>query len=43
VGPLFIVAEAGFALGLRTEVRDAIERQAGPTRANGRAVPRPGH
>ncbi len=32
VGPLFIVAELGFALGLRTEVRDAIERQVGPTR-----------
>lgn len=31
VGPLFIVAELGFALGLRTEVRDAIERQVGPT------------
>src|SRR5215469_2453597 len=31
VGPLFIVAELGFALGLRAEVRDAIERQAGPT------------
>jgi uncharacterized membrane protein YGL010W len=25
IGPLFIVAEAGFALGLRTELRDAIE------------------
>ena len=31
VGPLFIVAELGFALGLRTDVRDAIERQVGPT------------
>ena len=31
VGPLFIVAEIGFALGLRTDVRDAIERQVGPT------------
>ncbi|HET9156426.1 MAG TPA: Mpo1-like protein [Myxococcaceae bacterium] len=31
VGPLFIVAELGFALGFRTEVRDAIERQVGPT------------
>ena len=31
VGPLFIVAELGFALGFRTEVRDAIEKQVGPT------------
>ncbi|HZW88685.1 MAG TPA: Mpo1-like protein [Myxococcaceae bacterium] len=31
VGPLFIAAELGFALGLRSEVRDAIERQVGPT------------
>lgn len=31
VGPLFIVAELGFALGMRTDVRDAIERQVGPT------------
>ena len=31
VGPLFIVAELGFALGLRTDVRDAIERKVVPT------------
>lgn len=31
VGPLFIVAELGFVLGMRTEVREAIERQVGPT------------
>jgi len=31
VGPLFIVAELGFALGFRTEVRNAIEKQVGPT------------
>jgi uncharacterized membrane protein YGL010W len=31
VGPLFIVAELGFALGARNDVRDAIERQVGPT------------
>jgi len=31
VGPLFIVAELGFALGLRPEVREAVERQVGPT------------
>jgi uncharacterized membrane protein YGL010W len=31
IGPLFVVAEAGFALGLRPEVREAIEAVAGPT------------
>ncbi|HEU0201495.1 MAG TPA: Mpo1-like protein, partial [Burkholderiaceae bacterium] len=31
VGPLFIVAEIGFALGMRTELRREIERRAGPT------------
>ncbi len=31
VGPLFIVAEAGFALGLRNEVRETIEAKVGPT------------
>ncbi|MCA1662677.1 MAG: DUF962 domain-containing protein, partial [Myxococcales bacterium] len=31
IGPLFIVAEAGFALGLRDDVREAIEQQVGPT------------
>lgn len=31
VGPLFIVAEAGFALGLRDALREAIERNVGPT------------
>lgn len=33
VGPLFIVAEAGFALGLRRELHRAIEETAGPTRS----------
>ncbi len=33
VGPLFIVAEAGFALGLRAGVRDEIEVRVGPTRS----------
>jgi uncharacterized membrane protein YGL010W len=37
VGPLFVVAEAGFALGLRGELREEIERRVGPTRM-GRAV-----
>lgn len=32
IGPLFVVAEAGFILGLRRELRDEIERRAGPTR-----------
>ena len=38
VGPLFIVAELGFALGLRTDVRDAIERQVGPTHVRTRTA-----
>lgn len=32
VGPLFIAAELGFALGLRKEVKAEIEQVAGPTR-----------
>lgn len=36
VGPLFIVAEAGFFLGLRDQLRQRIEDSAGPTRG-GRA------
>jgi hypothetical protein len=35
VGPLFVVAGWGFALGLRHEVRDAIERRSGPVRLRG--------
>ncbi len=31
IGPLFIVAEAGFALGLGDGVRATIEREVGPT------------
>jgi uncharacterized membrane protein YGL010W len=31
IGPLFIVAEAGFALGLRTPLRESIEEDVGPT------------
>jgi uncharacterized membrane protein YGL010W len=31
IGPLFIVAEAAFAMGMRTNVRDAIEAKVGPT------------
>jgi len=32
VGPLFVVAETAFALGLRREVHDEIVRRSGPTR-----------
>jgi uncharacterized membrane protein YGL010W len=32
VGPLFVVAEAGFALGLRDGLRETIEERVGPTR-----------
>jgi uncharacterized membrane protein YGL010W len=32
IGPLFVVAELAFALGLRSELRRAIEAHAGPTR-----------
>ena len=31
-GPLFLVAEVAFALGLSPELRDEVERRAGPTR-----------
>ena len=31
VGPLFVVAELGFLLGLRPEVQEAVENRAGPT------------
>lgn len=31
VGPLFVVAELGFLLGLRDEIRRAVEERAGPT------------
>jgi uncharacterized membrane protein YGL010W len=32
VGPLFVVAEWAFALGLRKEVQAAIEARSGPVR-----------
>lgn len=32
IGPLFLVAEVAFALGLRNEVRREVERRAGPMR-----------
>lgn len=31
VGPLFVVAELGFLLGCRDEVREAVEERAGPS------------
>ena len=31
-GPLFLLAEAAFALGLSPELREEVERRAGPTR-----------
>ncbi|KVE39397.1 MULTISPECIES: Mpo1 family 2-hydroxy fatty acid dioxygenase [Burkholderia] len=36
VGPLFVVAEVAFFVGLRADVRDAIERRVGPVRAGAR-------
>lgn len=32
IGPLFVLAELGFLMGLRNEVREAIEKRAGPVR-----------
>lgn len=32
IGPLFVMAEMGFALGLRTDVQQAIEARSGPVR-----------
>lgn len=39
-GPLFLVAEVAFALGLSPELRAEVERRAGPTRW-GKAAPAP--
>ena len=33
IGPLFVVAEMGFVLGLRKEVQHAIEERSGPVRS----------
>jgi uncharacterized membrane protein YGL010W len=41
IGPLFLVAEAGFALGLRPELREAIEERLEVTRARTTAAPHP--
>lgn len=37
IGPLFVVAEAAFLLGLRAEVREVVEARSGPVRS-GRAI-----
>ena len=39
VGPLFVVAEAAFLLGLRSEVRDEVEARSGPVRAGPAMTP----
>ena len=38
IGPLFVAAEVGFAMGLRLEVQRAIEARVGPTRVGRPAV-----
>jgi uncharacterized membrane protein YGL010W len=38
VGPLFVVAEVAFLLGLRSEVRQAVEARSGPTYIRSKAV-----
>lgn len=38
IGPLFVAAEMGFALGLRKEVQHAVEGRAGPVRQPARKV-----
>ncbi|WP_137886027.1 DUF962 domain-containing protein [Pseudomonas sp. 2FE] len=39
VGPLFVVAELAFLLGLRDEVRQAVEERAGPTCIRAKKAP----
>jgi len=41
IGPLFVLAEAGFLAGLREEVRAQVEERAGPTRSGAPAIPHP--
>lgn len=38
IGPLFVVAEVGFSLGLGNSIRHEIERRAGPTHGRAPAV-----
>ncbi|WP_027015861.1 Mpo1 family 2-hydroxy fatty acid dioxygenase [Comamonas composti] len=37
IGPLFVLAEIGFALGFRKPLQQAVQRQAGPVRRRQRA------
>jgi uncharacterized membrane protein YGL010W len=39
IGPLFVMAEMAFLLGLRNDVREAVEAKAGPTHAGKKADP----
>ncbi len=39
IGPLFVLAELGFALGLRREVQRAVEQRSGPVRRRAGGVP----
>jgi uncharacterized membrane protein YGL010W len=39
IGPLFVVAELGFAMGFRHELRDAIEARVGPSRTGPAPLP----
>jgi len=38
IGPLFVVAEAAFLLGLRDDVRREVEKRAGPTHVRAKPV-----
>lgn len=38
IGPLFVVAETAFAFGLRDEVRQEVEKRAGPTHIRTKTV-----
>ena len=38
IGPLFVVAEAAFLLGLRDDVRREVEKRAGPTQVRVKSV-----
>ena len=38
IGPLFVVAEAAFAFGLREDLRREVERRAGPTHIRSKAA-----
>lgn len=38
IGPLFVLAEMGFAMGLRKDVQHAVEARSGPVRSTARAA-----